>query len=122
MKHEPFRNTSTYGKHPKYNTDTQAVPYHVKHAALTQWDLPFSLVDYWFDKYYILVWDGKYLQQKILSESSLYTHEIKHDKIFYTCNWISPPAECFKSPKVSVSLRRIYGESTGYALIKVKGY
>ena len=107
-------------QHPTYNTDAQTVPHHIKHAALTQWDLPFSIVDYWFDKYYILVWNGKYVEQKTDTPSG--RGYIIHDGVTYLCRWISVPSYCFSAPKVSVSLRRIYGESTGYALIKVKGY
>ena len=98
------------------------IPYHIKHAARDQWDLPFSLVDYWFDKYYILVWDGKYLEQKIENDNKAIKCFIKHDNIVYYCIFISPIFGLKPAKKVSVSLRRIYGESTGYALIKIKGY
>ena len=103
----------------KDGTYRVVTPYHVKHAALTQWDLPFSLVDYWFDKYYILVWDGQWLEQVVKDSED---ECIIHDGVEYKRQWLSTPHHCFYSPKVSVSLRRIYGESTGYALLKVKGY
>ena len=99
----------------------QQIPYHVKHAAMNQWDLPFSLVDYWFDKYYILVWEGKWLKEKVKRVSTITCPFIEHDNVNYFCSFINSSEQCFDSPKVSVSLRRLYGESTGYALLKVKG-
>lgn len=91
------------------------VPHDIKHAAINTWQMPFSLTDYWFDRYYILHWQGSYLIDQVNQGV------IKHDGVSYRINWITVPTLCYKSDQVMLSFRRIFGQAEGYVLIKVKG-
>lgn len=91
------------------------VPHSIRHAAINDWQMPFSLTDYWFDKYYILHWQGTYLFDKVSNGT------IEHDKVLYRINWVTVPTLCYRADDVMLSFRRIFGQAEGYVLIKVKG-
>lgn len=90
-------------------------PYHVKHELINTWNVTPSFIDKWFDKYYILHWQGVYLAERV--ENGV----ILHDGVRYRINWITVPTLCYKSDQVQLSFRRIFGQAEGYVLIKVKG-
>lgn len=91
------------------------VPHDIKHTAINTWAISFSIHDYWFDRYYILHWQGTYLFDQVNQGT------IKHDGIQYRINWITVPTLCYKADQVMLSFRRIFGQAEGYVLIKVKG-
>ena len=92
-----------------------STPYEVRYAAVNSWEIPQSIVDYWFDKYYLLHWQGVWLADQVNNGIIL------HDGVRYRVNWRTVPTICYKSDNVMISFRRIYGKDEGYALITVKG-
>lgn len=91
------------------------IPYNVRWSMINNWTVPMPIKDKWFDKYYILNWQGTYLAEKVNNGT------LTHDKVQYKINWITVPTLCYKSDEVLISFRRIWGQAEGYALIKVKG-
>lgn len=91
------------------------IPLDIKHAAINTWSMPFSITDYWFDKYYILHWHGTH----VFSMNSSGT--ITHDKVLYKINFITVPTLCYQADDVMLSFRRLFGQAEGYVLIKIKG-
>lgn len=90
-------------------------PYHVRHDAINLWHINQQTQIQWFDKYYILHWQGVYLAEKV--ENGV----LMHDGVRYRINWITVPTVCYKADDVMLSFRRIVGQAEGYVLIKVKG-
>jgi len=94
--------------------DSAKPPYYVKHDAVNTWNVTPSLVDLWFERYYILYWQGTYLFDKVENG------RVTHDKLSYRINWITVPTLCYASDQVQLSFRKIFGQPEGYVLIKVK--
>lgn len=90
------------------------IPYNVRYAAVNEWSIDLSITNYWFDKYYLLHWQGTWLADQV-SNGTLY-----HDGVRYRINWITVPSLCYKADDVMLSYRRIEGQDEGYVLIKVK--
>lgn len=89
------------------------LPYSVRYEAVNSWSLNHNVVDKWFDKYYILHWDGTWLAEQVSQGVIL------HDGCRFRVNWITVPTVCYRSATVQLSFRRIYGQEEGYVLIKV---
>jgi len=94
-------------------TATHSIPYHIRHSAVNDWNLPYITYHQWFDRYYLLHWEGIYLIDRVKEGT------IEHDSILYRINWIDVPSVCYKAKEVALSFRRIEGKQEGYVLIKV---
>jgi hypothetical protein len=92
------------------------IPLDIRTAALMTWEIPWSIKDYWFDRYYLLHWQGEYLKTALLTG----TESLTHDGIKYLPVWIDYLHNCFRAPEVMLSFRRIAGQTKGFVLIKVK--
>lgn len=90
------------------------IPMSVRHEAVNSWSLNFNTTQKWFDRYYLLQWDGTWLAEQVSNGVIL------HDGVRYRINWITVPTHCFRSKEVQLSFRRLYGKEEGYVLIKVK--
>lgn len=89
-------------------------PYTIRFDAINSWTIHKLVKDKWFDKYYILSWQGTWLADQVNNGIVL------HDGVRYKINWITVPSICYKSDEVLLSFRRIWGQDEGYVLIKVK--
>lgn len=90
------------------------IPFNVRFAAVNEWHIPQLITDKWFDKYYILSWQGTWLADQVNNGT------VMHDGVRFKINWITVPSLCYKASEVLLSYRRIWGQDEGYVLIKVK--
>lgn len=84
----------------------------VKWAVVNQWNIMDVKILDQLDKYYLIVTDGADVAEK--NEQG----ELVDNGIYYKINFIDTPVTCYRS-KCAISFRRIAGQETGYALVRV---
>lgn len=112
-----FEEMVAQGQRDTLTTETSypRIPYNIRHSAVNEWSVNHNLAAVWFDRYYLLHWQGVHLAEQVNNGT------LKHDGVQYKINWITVPTICYQAEQVQVSFRRILGQAEGYALIKVKG-
>jgi hypothetical protein len=93
----------------------RSIPYHVRWTAINSWEIEPAVKDQWFNKYYLMQWDGTWLKQKNSNGT------ITHDGVCYFIEFVTVPELCYQSKEVSLSFRRIFGQEKGYVLVKILG-
>ena len=88
------------------------LPYHIKHSAINDWQIDKNVQHIWFDRYYLLHWQGIYLFEQVNNGT------LRHDGTLFKLNWITVPSLCYNADQVALSFRRIFGQDEGYVLVK----